>query len=89
MKKRMPVIVIVILLLIGSAQAQVHSGEKQQPAVPAPEAPPLAFAGPPRRLVARSEACAANRSQQRSAEEYRKHLAGQPSDARQSHLGAR
>ena len=46
MKKRMPVIVIVILLLIGSAQAQVHSGEKQQPAVPAPKAPPLAFGGP-------------------------------------------
>jgi len=37
---------IVILLLIGSAQAQVHSAEKQQLAVAAPKAPPLVLGGP-------------------------------------------
>jgi len=37
---------IVILLLSGSAQAQVHSADKQQPEVAAPKAPPLVLGGP-------------------------------------------
>lgn len=37
---------IMILLLIRSARAQVHSAETQQPAVSAPKAPPLALGEP-------------------------------------------